>query len=61
MYICGVQLTIGIWLTIRFPSQNPGVRGGGGGGETMSVDIAKVPDRLRGKGVNGRWVALIFI
>ena len=37
MYICGVQLTIGMWLTIRFPSQNPIVRGGGG---TMSVDIA---------------------
>ena len=45
-YICGVQLTVGVWLTVGFPSQNPGVRGGGGSG-TMSIDIADVPNPLR--------------
>ena len=41
-YICGVQLTVGVWLTIGFPCRNPGVKGEG----TMSVDIANVPNPL---------------
>ena len=54
-YICGVHLTVGVWLTVGFPSRSPGV----GGAETISADIANVTTPLRGLG--GRWAALIFI
>ena len=45
----GVQLTVGVRLTLGFPSRNPGARGG-----TMSVDIADIPNPLRRVGGGGQ-------
>ena len=43
-----MQLTLGVWLTVGFPSQNPGEGGGGGGERTVSADITNVPNPLKG-------------
>ena len=43
-----MQLTVGVQLTVQFPSRNPGVRG-----ETRPADIANVPSLLKEVGEVG--------